>query len=372
MHVRRLELPLTLQSLDVSTSGRLSFTCQDSQRTLAAGDGIELELPRRQDHFFYSSLASADGSRLYVTDARDKRLVAVHDGREAWSVPGNEQAGNLRELVETPEGNIFFSGANFAKLLSPEGDVLFEGRSDRFQAHTGHCSLLGPDHSAYLGGIDGLEKLGGWFTPSPPGHVISELAASSTTLYAAAFGSQLGLLLALDPETGRELWRHPTGFNRAMAPAVMSDGRVLAADQEGRLSCLSPDGKLLWSLKLDAPTAQTLFSEPLEKAVPTSPTLDEKDNVYIGYGRTMLCFQSDGTPLGRIELPAAQEPCQRPRLAPDGTLYVHDGDQSVMILDAPALLAIQREQGAASVKVEGQQVLVGGVRLPVRKVSRPV
>ncbi len=371
MDVRRLELPLTVQSLDVSATGRLSTTCQDSERTLAASDTVEFALPRRDDHFFYSSLASADGARLYVTDARDKRLVAVKDGREAWWVPSNDQAGNLRTLVETPEGNVFFSGANFAKLLSSRGEVLFEAQSERFQAHTGHCSLLGPDGSAYLGGIDGLEKLGGWFTRSPENHVISELAASSTTLYAAAFGPQLGLLLALDPATGRELWRHPTGFNRAMTPAVMSDGRVLAADQEGRLSCLDPQGKLLWTLKLDDPTARTLFSEPPEKAVPTSPALDAKDNIYIGYGRTMLCFQPDGTPLGRIELPAAQEPCQRPRLAPDGTLYVHDGERGVMILDAPSLLAIQREQGASSVRVESGQVLVGGVRLPVRRVSRP-
>lgn len=361
--IQRLSLPATLQSLDVSPSGKLSYTCEDSERTLARTDGSSLELPRSEDHFFYSSLASQDGETLFLTDAHARRLVAVRDDTEAWEVPSQTTQGNLHPLQETPEGDVFFSGATFGALISKTGQPHWVQHSQHHQSYTGHCSLFF-EQKAYLGGVGGLEQLGGWFTPSPDRHVISELAADRGVLYASAFGPERGLLVAYDADDGHELWRRETGFNRAMVPVVQKDGSIIAADQEGRIQCFERDGQPRWSRHLSDIT--DLFAEPVrQEGAPTSPALDGQGNVYIGWGTTLLCFEGQtGKPKGRMELPAAQAACQQPQIAQDGTVYVHDGQQSILAINMPELL---EDHPNATIKVERDQVTVGTIRLPVKR-----
>lgn len=363
--IQRLALPASLESLDVSPSGKLSYTCEDSRRTLAATETQHLELPRAEDHFFYSSLASRDGETLYLTDANRHRLVAVRDDQEVWSVESQTVGGNLQPLEETPEGDVFFSGATFGALISPQGQPRWLLHSQHHQPHSGHCSLYAGGR-AYLGGIDGLEELGGWFTASPRDHVISELASDGARLYASAFGRKDGLLVAYDARDGQELWRRQTGFNRAMRPVVQGDGSVVEVDQDGQVRCFDRDGRARWSHDLSEVT--DLFSDPgREDGAPTSPALDQRGNLYVGRGSTLFCWEGQtGRLRGKLQLPSQLAPCQSPQVAPDGTLYVHDGQQGILMINAPELLEIP-ESGTATIKVESDQVTIGSIRLPVRR-----
>lgn len=69
-------------------------------------------------------------------------------------------------------------------------------------------------------------------------------------LYVDAAGERDSGLIAFDPN-GKERWRYRVQGTPLIAPSTIDgQGKVYFIDYQGNLYCLSPDGKLLWKLKI--------------------------------------------------------------------------------------------------------------------------
>lgn len=102
------------------------------------------------------------------------------------------------------------------------------------------------------------------------------------------------------------LWKFNVSGPIRGAPAVASDGSVFVASEAGLICRLTPDGRQVWS-------------ERLEKGVYAGPEVTS-DAVYLGCeDGTVRCWGLDGVVRWRFE---AGTPVRgTPRVAPDGTVF---------------------------------------------------
>ena len=95
------------------------------------------------------------------------------------------------------------------------------------------------------------------------------VAGANGTIYIA---SNDGILHAINPSTGKDLWTfnaHATiSTDLSVSPLVLPDGTILYPTPAARLDALSPSGHLLWSQALPA--------------TPTSPVTANGKRVYVG------------------------------------------------------------------------------------------
>jgi outer membrane protein assembly factor BamB/predicted phosphodiesterase len=72
-------------------------------------------------------------------------------------------------------------------------------------------------------------------------------------------GTDAGELVALDPASGRVLWRAATE-GPVLSTPVLAAGRIVLASGDGKVRALSPDGELAWTTDLGAPVYSDLVA----------------------------------------------------------------------------------------------------------------
>lgn len=106
--------------------------------------------------------------------------------------------------------------------------------------HSGAGTATGPA----TGHVRWRRRLEGNVTPGP-------VVAADGTIYAA---SNAGVLHALDPATGRDLWTvdgHGSyGIDQSTSPAVLPDGLILWPGPDDTLVAVTPAGRVSWRLRL--------------------------------------------------------------------------------------------------------------------------
>ena len=95
--------------------------------------------------------------------------------------------------------------------------------------------------------------------------------------------------MAVDAESGKELWRHLPGARIDSSPALYG-GRVFFGSSDGYVTCLALEtGKSLWRYQAAPSPARHMFFERLESAHPVhGNVLVMNDRVYTVAGRSMF------------------------------------------------------------------------------------
>ncbi|MBI3927207.1 MAG: PQQ-binding-like beta-propeller repeat protein [Armatimonadetes bacterium] len=350
---------------------------------LLSTEGKSFCLPRKDNHFFYAALRTPD--RFYAVDATRRSLMAFDSElHPLWDAPSGVADGNLHPPVETEKGDVFFSGASFAAVVGRDGSERWSYRSPHLSAPVGHCSAHA-DGTGYLGGADWLEAIRegkpAW-SCERRGLVFSRLCPDGRGgLVAAAFTHTPpgGRILAFDADGNLRWERQTREYNRALQPAVGPRGEVYAVDQGGNLYAFEPDGSLRWERRTqDQHTPDDLFTPTRSgDQYPTSPVVDGDGNVFVGYGRSLLCFDPEGKLRGKLVIAAAEvrplEPFQVPQLDSRGILALHDGGKQLFSIDTHALLNLKSQvekslgKPVPAIEVESDRVRIGGIVLPVRR-----
>ncbi len=128
---------------------------------------------------------------------------------------------------------------------------------------TGWTRFRGPNGTGVsdatgLPSVFGPEKNVAWKAPLPPGH--SSPVLTTAHVFVTAYEGDALLVIALDRDRGKELWRRQVprlrigrldGPNNPASPSPVSDGaRVFAFFQDFGLVAFTSDGRELWRLPL--------------------------------------------------------------------------------------------------------------------------
>lgn len=131
--------------------------------------------------------------------------------------------------------------------------------------------------------------------------------AADGTILVGAFDHRI---YGLDPATGRTRWSHKTASHLDDPPAAGPDGRLYATSRDLHLHILSPSGSPLARVEAGPTTS--------------GPVVDGQGRVFLGtiHGEAKA-FDPDGKPLWSRKLEDPHEPgyMVSPVLGPDGTVY---------------------------------------------------
>jgi outer membrane protein assembly factor BamB len=221
----------------------------------------------------YSSPAIV-GETLYITGSRDGKseLIALSakDGTETWSLTLNEKPFDF-------DGNAWGIGPRAAPTVA--NDCVYALSGDGVLVCT---SLTGEekwrtemvqDLNGSVDPIGGGPKVYGW------GYCWSPLADEGKLICVP--GGEDGMIAALDPASGKVLWRcsELTGMATYASPIVATIHGVrqyIVMTQSGMASVAAEDGALLWNYVLTNPFSDVVISTPVY----------QENKVYysVGYG----------------------------------------------------------------------------------------
>ncbi|UCF49983.1 MAG: PQQ-binding-like beta-propeller repeat protein [Thermoplasmatales archaeon] len=298
--------------------------------TFETGDGIE------------SSPAIGSDGTIYI-GSHDGYLYAINpDGTEKWRFDAGPPRYDARwdvskSIMATPaiaaDGTIYvYSSANYLFAVNSDGTekwrhYLLWG-NDFWTSPT-----IGDDGTIYIGSAnsqstegfdaglhainsDGTEK---WKFENTCGVTTAAAIGDDGTIY---FGGNInregeqsgnyGMVYALSPIDGTELWNFQIENWMESSPAIGSNGTIyIGSGREARIYVLNPDGSEKW---------RHTFTEGLS----CTPLEAEDGSVYVGVWDTNFTkFTNDGIEIWRYRTPEAFEGIiSSPAIGADGTIYV--------------------------------------------------
>jgi outer membrane protein assembly factor BamB len=134
------------------------------------------------------------------------------------------------------------------------------------------------------------------------------------------FGAMDKNFYAVDAETGRELWRFPTG-EIIISSAAIDNGIIYFGSFDGCLYAISTEGKLVWKFS----AGDKIFSDPFIW----------KDCVYFGSrnGNVYALEKSTGRPVWVFPTGGPISSCP---IVHDGIVYIGSSDKNLYAIDAEA------------------------------------
>ena len=298
--------------------------------TFETGDGIES-----------SPVIGSDGTIYF--GSHDGYLYAVNpDGTQKWKFDAGPPRYDARwdvskAIMATPaiaaDGTIYiYSSANYLFAVNPDGTekwkIYMLWGNDFWSS-----PIIGDNGTIYIGSAnsqstdgfdaglhainpDGTEK---WRFENTCGVTSAAAIGDDGTIY---FGGNInregeqsgnyGMVYALNPEDGTEIWNFQIENWMESSPAIGSDGTIyIGSGREARIYVLNPDGSEKWSYKF----TEGLSCVPIEA---------EDGSVYVGVWDTNFTkFTNDGTEIWRYKTPEAFEGIiSSPAIGNDRTIYV--------------------------------------------------
>jgi outer membrane protein assembly factor BamB len=276
---------------------------------------------------FLDSLAVPD-SGSFIMD-RDHALEALCDNRLIWKINFNEALYYCCPAVGR-DGTVFVSTGIYrmtqsgsVHAVSPSGQLLW---SHALEANV-YTPSLGEDGTLYVQDfsykVHAISESGtllwsfdDWerdiSVTYDTGQRIPAVGADGT-VYIAADG-----LYALDPSSGRRLWRfNPWNKFCRQSPVIGPDRTIYITIHQDQLFAVNPDG----TLKCEA-----RFSREDEMAF-GCPAIDNSGVIYIGsevgpYPASLYAFFPDGTLKWRHLFENGGAVRASPSIGPDGTIYI--------------------------------------------------
>lgn len=143
------------------------------------------------------------------------------------------------------------------------------------------------------------------------------LNRDESTIY---FGSDDGILYALNTNYGWEKWKYETEKGISSSPVIDENNIIYFGSKDKNLYAIYPDGTLKW--KFDV--SDEIYS---------SPAIGYDGTVYVGsYGKNLTAINSDGTLKWKFQTQGRVS--SSPAIGKDGTVYFGSDDCYLYALDA--------------------------------------
>lgn len=160
-------------------------------------------------------------------------------------------------------------------------------------------------------------------------------------------------LVSLDPN-GKVRWRVPLPGNAPWAPTITADGQVCVGVRSGQVLALSAkDGAVAWQYQTGLPLNDSPVVSP--DGTVFVPAGDKHLHALAPDGKTRWCYARPGWTASRPAVPG------------DGVMYVGGADGWLYALESQDLNRAVAEPPKPGIQQDESFVVVGGVRLPVRR-----
>jgi outer membrane protein assembly factor BamB len=200
-------------------------------------DGSEKWFFRTGDALYSSPVIGDDGT-IYVGCADENFYALNPNGTEKWRFNVGEYTGGKHSFSSVPS-------------IGPNGTIYVGSK----------------DQNLYALNPDGTEK---WRFKMLDKVEAAPSFGLDGTVYAGAYSpSEDPYLYAINPDTGKEIWKFKTGNGVYGAPAVDANGILFFGSEDQYFYSLNPDGTERWKYKLDG-------------GIVVNPVIDSDGTVYIG------------------------------------------------------------------------------------------
>lgn len=257
----------------IDSAGAITINDEDERVTFISGDGKMYQLRTGElldstrevwqfeaelrpgvsfNRWFEGNVAVGPDGTLYAGNTNFMYYALSTDGKLKWTYPTG--SNNWSQAAFGEDGSIYWGSLDtFIRKVSAQGKEIWRRRTLGFVAAS---AAIGSDGTVYIGSFD-------------------------SNLY------------ALNPHSGRVMWKFSTGDHIYSSAALSHDVKgqtstIYIASTDGTLYALSPEGSLLWQYD----TGDPIRSSP---AVGKSPD-GLADIIYFGCGNGFLyAINADGT-----------------------------------------------------------------------------
>lgn len=318
---------------------------------------------------------------LLYLGGSDNNLHAIDKstGKMKWAFPAEGQIWGTPAVG--PDGTIYF-GSSDHKIYAVDGDTGKKKWTFRTTEVVRSTPVIDDKGNIYTAGDDGKVyaldgKTGKKIWSKKVGTLLNTPILGPKNLLFT--GSSESKIFAMDRDTGKVKWEHETHIWHAQSPVLTPDGILVATNDTDEMVGLNPEtGKELW-------TTKTPVHEPL------TPAVGENGIVYIATAklfRTNKLYGFDPKD-GRIVVERNLAECGScaPVFTSDGKVVVGVEDGGIQAFN-PFETSDERAKRAkeeAAKEFNGQekepqenltitreekQINIGGVKLPIHKISQ--
>lgn len=260
----------------------------------------------------FGQAALGNDGNIYLTPRDNEGLHAVNreTGEAAWvlPLPGDSWSGP----AIGSDGTVYAARISLYAIDPESRSVIWEADMPDVNESS---PAIGLDGTLYVGSTAGVVRA---LNPADGSElwsfqaddaVWSTVALANGNVY---FGSNDGNVYAVDQTTGELVWRFEVGAQVRSSPAISLEGHVHIGARNGSVYKLDGfDGDVLWEAALDA------------AEVRSTPLIDGNGDLYLGASNQTVYSLDGATGSVRWSLDLGNDTVESsPALAADGTLYV--------------------------------------------------
>lgn len=305
-------------------------------------------------------VAGSDGT-VYASSDRGALIALNADGTKKWVNNGAGYGAGAPSIG--PDETLCSGSGRGLHAVTPRGKT-------KWLVDTGFAMPARPVFDR-RGNIFIADRRGDLRSFDAKGAVRWEVRLHQPLCAPAAIGVDGSLLItrvdaldALDPDTGAVRWSIPANPASEAGPAVAEDGTIYVACHDGVMMARNADGSEKWTSSAQASLA-------------TTPLIGEDGTIVVRDACAgVWAFTKDGALAWTQEMPStAGGMLSRPAVGADGTVFVGSDDGSLTALHWRPLQERIREEASQPqenhednrIEADGEWIIVGGVKLPLRR-----
>jgi outer membrane protein assembly factor BamB len=183
---------------------------------------------------------------VYVGSDYGIHAIDAKSGRELWKIPTN---GFVRAVPAVADGVLYIGGEDrlFKAININDGSIKWNFSKNDTGGYLSSAAVA--NNLAYVASTDGIFYALNVQTGEPSWlTLIGKVTESSPAVGdgIVVFGTNGGLVLALDALSGKEKWRYDTGISDIKSSPLIANGTVFIGSNNGNVYALTSKGVLKW------------------------------------------------------------------------------------------------------------------------------